>query len=98
MPLCGRSMSLTLEILRGAQNHRVAAAGNPWPVRLKALVPLWMPWVRKRIRPSSEVERQLERISARQIARRLPERKPQDINLALGRLRSGLVVSAPSRQ
>jgi hypothetical protein len=24
------------------------AAGYPWSVRLKALLPSWMPWIRKR--------------------------------------------------
>ena len=47
------------------------AAGYPWSVRLKALIPLWMPWVRKHFHPSPEVERQLLAISARQIDRRL---------------------------
>jgi transposase InsO family protein len=47
------------------------AAGYPWSVRLKALIPLWMPWVRKHFRLSAEVERQLLAISARQIDRRL---------------------------
>ena len=51
------------------------AAGYPWSLRLKALLPLWMPWVRKRFRVSAEVERQLLAISARQIDRRLRERK-----------------------
>ena len=43
------------------------AAGYPWSVRLKALVPLWMPWVKKRFRVSTEVERQLRSISARPV-------------------------------
>ena len=47
------------------------AAGDPWLVRLKALIPLWMPWVRKHFHLSAEVERQLLAISARQIDRRL---------------------------
>jgi transposase InsO family protein len=47
------------------------AAGYPWSVRLKALIPLWMPWVGKHFQPSAEVERQLLAISARQIDRRL---------------------------
>ena len=29
------------------------AAGYPWSVRLKALLPSWMPWIRKRYRMSS---------------------------------------------
>jgi hypothetical protein len=52
-----------------------AAAGYPWSVRLKALLPLWMPWVKKHYRVSTEVERQLRSISARQIDRRLRDRK-----------------------
>jgi transposase InsO family protein len=47
------------------------AAGYPWSVRLNALIPLWMPWVRKHYHLSPEVERQLLAISARQIDRRL---------------------------
>lgn len=51
------------------------AAGYPCAVRLKALLPLWMPWVRKRFRPAAGTARGLLRISARQIDRRLEERK-----------------------
>ena len=47
------------------------AAGYPWSVRLKALIPLWMPWVRKHFQLRAEIERQLLAISARQIDRRL---------------------------
>jgi hypothetical protein len=51
------------------------AAGCPCAVRLRALLPLWMPWVRKRFRPRPATERGLLGISARQIDRRLAERK-----------------------
>ena len=51
------------------------AAGYPCAVRLKALLPLWMPWVRKRFRPIPATERGVLDISARQIDRRLEERK-----------------------
>lgn len=51
------------------------AAGYPCAVRLKALLPLWMPWVRKRFWPTAGTARGLLRISARQIDRRLEERK-----------------------
>jgi hypothetical protein len=51
------------------------AAGYPWSVRLKALIPLWLPWVRKRFSMGPLVESQLLRISARQIDRRLREHK-----------------------
>ena len=52
-----------------------AAAGYPWSVVLKALLPLWMPWVRKRFRRKPKMEEQLLSISARQMDRRLRERK-----------------------
>ena len=35
------------------------AAGCPWSVRLKALLPSWLPWIRKRYRMSREIEKQL---------------------------------------
>jgi hypothetical protein len=47
------------------------AAGYPWSVRLKALLPLWLPWARCRLRLSATVCRQLRTISPRQIDRRL---------------------------
>ena len=51
------------------------AAGYPWSVRLKALLPLWLPWARRRLGLSATVCQQLRRISARQIDRRLaPDR------------------------
>lgn len=51
------------------------AAGYPCAVRLKALLPLWMPWVRKRFRPAGQTAKDLLRIRARQIDRRLAARK-----------------------
>jgi transposase InsO family protein len=51
------------------------AAGFPCAVRLRALLPLWMPWVRKRFRPRPATEEGVLGISARQIDRRLAERK-----------------------
>ena len=47
------------------------AAGYPWSVRLKALLPLWLPWARRRLRLSATVCQQLRAISPRQIDRRL---------------------------
>jgi len=53
------------------------AAGYPWSVRLKALLPLWLPWVRRRFRVPPVVEAQLLRLSPRQMDRRLaPYRRP----------------------
>ena len=46
-------------------------AGYPWSLRLKALLPLWLPWARPRFRLSPAVEAQLLRLSPRQMDRRL---------------------------
>jgi transposase InsO family protein len=68
------------------------AAGYPWSVRLKALLPLWMPWVKRRFRVSGEVERQLRAISARQIDRRLRARKQQLKRRMYGRTKPGALL------
>jgi transposase InsO family protein len=68
------------------------AAGYPWSVRLKALLPLWMPWVRKRFRVSAEVERQVLGISARQIDRRLRTRKQRLKRRRYGGTRPGALL------
>jgi len=57
------------------------AAGYPCSIRLKALLPLWMPWARKHFKQlTPTLEKQLLAISPRQIDRRLRAKK-----LALGR-------------
>ena len=50
------------------------AAGYPWSVRLKALLPEWLPWIRQRYRTTPALEAQLLGISARQMDRRLQEK------------------------
>ena len=68
------------------------AAGYPWSVRLKALLPLWMPGVKKPFRVSAEVERQLRTISARQIDRRLRVRQQQLKRRRYGRTKPGALL------
>lgn len=69
-----------------------SAAGYPWSVRLKALLPLWLPWARRRLHLRPAVERQLLAISARQIDRRLaPERRPLTRRL-YGRTKPGTLL------
>lgn len=52
------------------------AAGWPWSVRLKAMLPQWLPWARGRVRGvTPQVEAQLLRMSPRQMDRRLAGRK-----------------------
>jgi transposase InsO family protein len=68
------------------------AAGYPWSVRLKALLPAWMPWIRKRFRLRPEVEKQLLKISARQIDRRLKAAKTQRRRRIYGRTKPGYLL------
>jgi transposase InsO family protein len=68
------------------------AAGYPWSVRLKALLPLWMPWIRKRYRVRPEVEKQLLQISPRQMDRRLAEQKKQRRRRIYGRTKPGYLL------
>lgn len=51
------------------------AADYPWSLRLKALLPQWMPWIRRHFRPTRPIEEQLLRISPRAIDYRLRGRK-----------------------
>jgi hypothetical protein len=68
------------------------AAGYPWSVRLKALLPGWMPWIGKRFRVQPEVEKQLLEISARQIDRRLKPAKTQRRRRIYGRTKPGYLL------
>jgi hypothetical protein len=68
------------------------AAGYPWSVRLKALLPNWMPWIRKRYRLSREMEKQLLDISARQIDRRLQAKKSERKRRIYGRTKPGSLL------
>lgn len=51
------------------------AAGYPWSVRLKAILPLWLPWIRKLFSLSPSEEQQLLSISPAQMDRRLKAKK-----------------------
>jgi hypothetical protein len=68
------------------------AAGYPWSVRLKALLPQWLPWMRKRFRLRPETERQLLQISARQMDRRLRAQKTQRRRSIYGRTKPGYLL------
>ena len=68
------------------------AAGYPWSVRLKALLPNWMPWIRKRYRMSGKVEEQLLEMSARQMDRRLQNRKRAQKRKIYGRTKPGTLL------
>lgn len=51
------------------------AAGYPWSVRLKALLPLWMPWAKKRFHLFPKLQQQLLKISPRTIDYKLKTKK-----------------------
>lgn len=52
------------------------SADYPWSERLKAMLPLWLPWARQGLHDcTSEVEKQLLKMSARQMDRRLAEKR-----------------------
>jgi hypothetical protein len=68
------------------------AAGYPWSARLKALVPLWLPWARKRLALSPGVEAQVRAISARQIDRVLAPDKRRIRKRMYGRTKPGTLL------
>ena len=68
------------------------AAGYPWSVRLKALLPAWLPWARKRLRLTPAIEEALRRISPRQIDRRLEPHKRQLARRIYGRTKPGTLL------
>ncbi|HEV2387187.1 MAG TPA: hypothetical protein VGS20_08015 [Candidatus Acidoferrales bacterium] len=68
------------------------AAGYPWSARLRALSPLWMPWIRRRFRPSRATERQLLSISPCQMDRRLRDRKSHLRRRIYGRTKPGTLL------
>lgn len=68
------------------------AAGYPWAVRLQALLPLWLPHVRQRLRIAPAVERQVRQISARQIDRLLRADKRQVRRRLYGRTKPGTLL------
>ncbi len=68
------------------------AAGYPWSVRLKALLPLWLPWIRQRFQLTPDQEQQLLAISARQIDRRLQPFRTRLRQRLYGRTKPGTLL------
>jgi hypothetical protein len=67
-------------------------AGYPWSVRLKALLPLWLPWIRVHYTLTRSQEQQLLAISARQIDRRLRAHKTKRKKRFYGRTKPGTLL------
>jgi hypothetical protein len=68
------------------------AANYPWSLRLKALLPVWLPWVKKHMVVSARLERELLAISPRQIDRRLGPYKKQVKRRLYGRTKPGTLL------
>jgi hypothetical protein len=68
------------------------AAGYPCSVRLKALLPLWLPWAIKRLAISAQLQKQLLTISPATIDRRLKPRKRQLKKRLYGRTKPGTLL------
>ena len=68
------------------------AAGYPWSVRLKALLPQWMPWIRRRFALRPEIARQRLAISPRQMDRRLAAQKNRRRRSIYGRTKPGYLL------
>jgi hypothetical protein len=68
------------------------AAGYPWSVRLKALLPLWLRWARLRFRLTPPLEQQLLALSPRQMDRRLAPYRQQVQRGRYGRTKPGTLL------
>jgi len=90
-PRQGRRVSYSQEVVK-LLTTVWEAAGYPWSVRLKALLPLWMPWIRKHYGLRPEQERQLLRMSARQMDRRLKSQKTERRRRIYGRTKPGYLL------
>src|SRR3989338_10771874 len=72
-----------------------AAAGYPWSIRLKALLPLWLPWARARFRLTPLLEQQLLTLSPRQMDRRLVAHRGRLTRRLYGRTKPGTLLKHP---
>ena len=68
------------------------AAGYPCSARIKALLPLWLPWAVKRLALSAQTQEQLLSISPATIDRRLKPKKRQLKKRLYGRTKPGTLL------
>ncbi len=71
-----------------------AASGYLCAVRLKAALPTWLPWLRRRVALTPALERQLLAISPRQVERRLRSRKQTLKRTLYGTTRPGSLLKS----
>jgi hypothetical protein len=67
-------------------------AGYPWSERFKAMIPLWMPWIRKQYDVDSTTRKEMVSISARQMDRRLARKRSQIRKRRYGTTRPGSLL------
>src|SRR5579863_8784442 len=80
--------SATLAVLKSVWE----AADYPWSVVVEALLPEWMPWIRRRFRLRAGTEQQLLRISPRSIDYRLGGEKRKLRRRLYGRTKPGTLL------
>jgi len=68
------------------------AANHPWSVRLKALLPLWLPWATQRFDLTPFIQKQILSISPRQMDRLLAPRKSSLKKRLYGRTKPGSLL------
>lgn len=85
VPYYGKAVDQALRVVWEAANY-------PWSMRLKALLPCWLPWLKKRLSISPRLESQLLRISPRQIDRRLRPYKVRAKRRLYGRTKPGTLL------
>lgn len=90
-PLSPRGTTYPAKII-GVLKAIWEVAGYPWSVRLKALLPVWLPWIRTRFQLTHQQEQQLLAISARQIDRRLQHHKTKLKKCLYGRTKPGSLL------
>ncbi len=68
------------------------AASYPWSARLKALLPLWLPWARRHVPIPAGVEQQLRTMSPRTMDRVLQAQKRRHQRHLYGRTKPGTLL------
>jgi len=68
------------------------ASGFLWSQRLKAAIPLWLPWAKQKFNITPEIEKQLLSISPAQIDRRLKNKKNRKKKKIYGTTRPGTLL------
>jgi len=68
------------------------AAGYPWSHRLKAMLPLWLPWTAQRLMRAPESLRQLQAMSPRTMDRVLHDRRQALQRHLYGRTKPGTLL------